>query len=569
MIGGDPALRTLARLKFRGALRKTWKRMRSLSGLLFMALGGGVVVLWIFSIYMSGQGDDGSSPFRDMQIELRPMMQAVMAFFTVVSLSSAANVRGLYLPKSEIEALFAAPVRRTDLVRYRMKTDAWRTMLGGVIFGLIMMRRAPVPLYGFVGTLLALLTLVVVRQAISLLLADAAGRFGHVFKPRLAKLVAIVGGVGIWMLVMTLVMGERFLGDMLDLHDPVATVTALLEHPVVRTLTLPFYPQASLITAESPQAFALWGTVCLTIYLVLFEVTARLPIDFREHSLETSETIAKKLANVKRGGVFSSGTVDKTVASKRVPWFFGRGAFGAVAWVKATEILRKGRRGLFASIFVVGMVSVVITMAMASDPEASRMGAPLFIAVLAVLYLSGGLRVDFRGELDRMERIKSWPLAPPKLFAAILVPQVVTISSFVAFAIVVRAALLDLWHPIIAAALLVLPFIAFAWMAVDNLVFLFKPVRFVPGQEGTLHHTGRALVLFFLRMILFGLVLAAIGVVSILVVWVAEEMLHWGETAKIFTVAGVAAPMFLVADWVLCLFGGMLIQRFDVSRDVG
>lgn len=569
MIGGDPALRTLARLKFRGALRNTWKRMKSLSGLLFMAIGGGLMLLWVFSIYMSGQADDETSPFRGLELDLRSMMQAVMAFFTVVSLSSAANVRGLYLPKSEIEALFAAPVRREDLVRYRMKTDAWRTMLGGVIFGLIMMRRAPVPLYGLIGTMLALLTLVVVRQAVSLLLADAAGRFGHVFKPRLAKLVAIVGGVGIWMLVMTLVMGDAFLGDLFDLKNPVATIGALFEHPVVQTLTLPFYPQAALITAETPQAFGLWVSVCVAIYLVLFEVTARLPIDFREHSLETSETIAKKLATVKRGGVFSSGTVDHTVASKRVPWFFGRGAFGAVAWVKATEILRKGRRGLFASLFVVGMVSVVITMAMASDPDASRIGAPLIIAVLAVLYLSGGLRVDFRGELDRMERIKSWPLAPSKLFSAILMPQVMTISAFVALAIVGRAALLDQWHPVIGAALIVLPFVAFAWMAVDNLVFLFKPVRFVPGQEGTLHHTGRALVLFFLRMLIFSVVLVAIGVTSFAAVWVAEEVLYWGETAKIFTVVSVAVPMFLIADWVLCLFGGMLIQRFDVSRDIG
>ena len=78
MIGGDPALRTLARLKFRGALRKTWKRMRSLSGLLFMALGGGVVVLWIFSIYMSGQGDDGSSPFRE------PIHSIAMSVTTLV-----------------------------------------------------------------------------------------------------------------------------------------------------------------------------------------------------------------------------------------------------------------------------------------------------------------------------------------------------------------------------------------------------------------------------------------------------------------------------------------------------
>lgn len=569
MIGGDPALRTLARLKFRGSLRKTRKRLKTFSGIVFLLLGGGLGAFWLFSIYMSGELKNESDYFAGMSIDLRAMMQAVMAFFTVVSLSSAANVRGLYLPKNEIETLFAAPVSRRDLVRYRMQNDAWRTMLGGLIFGVIMMRRAPVGLHGLLGTLLALLTLVVVRQAVSLLLADVTGRFGHLFKPRVAKLVAIVGGVGIWIFVMTLVMGDDFLVDFLGIEKSSEAVGAVLGHPIVQTLLMPFYPQAAMITAETPQAFLLWSTVCLAIYVGLFEFTARLPIDFRETSLETSATIAKKLDRVKRGGVFSAGTVDQSVANKRVPWFFGRGAFGAVAWVKATEIMRKGQRGLFASLFVVGMVTVVISMITREQPELASALAPLIIAVLAVLYLSGGMRVDFRGELDRMEHIKSWPLAPSRLFTAILLPQVVTISGLVALAILGRAALLDLWHPAIAAALIVLPFAAFAWMAVDNLVFLFKPVRFVPGQEGTLHHTGRALVLFFLRMVIFSVLMAVIAAISFVAVWGAEELLQWGETAKIFTIVAVALPMFILADWLLSLLGGLLIQRFDVSRETG
>jgi putative ABC exporter len=569
VIGGDPALRTLARLKFRGALRKTRKRLKTLSGIVFMVLGGGLGAFWLFGIYMTGNMEDEPAFFTDMPIDLRSMMQAVMAFFTVVSLSSAANVRGLYLPKNEIETLFAAPVSRQDLVRYRMKNDAWRTMLGGAIFGVIMMRRAPVGLYGLLGTLLALLTLVVVRQAVSLLLSDAAGRFGHLFRPRVAKLVAIVGGVGIWVFVMTLVMGDDFLGDFLGIEKSTEVVGAVLNHPVAQALLLPFYPQASLITAETPQEFLLWACVSLGIYVGLFELTARLPIDFRESSLETSATIAKKLDNVKRGGVFSSGTVDRSVAGKRAPWLFGRGPFGAVAWVKATEILRKGQRGLFASLFVVGMVTIVVSMITRGDEDLASALAPLVIAVLAVLYLSGGMRVDFRGELDRMERIKSWPLGPSRLFMAILLPQVVTISGFVALAIVARAALLGLWHPVIAAALIVLPFAAFAWMAVDNLVFLFKPVRFVPGQEGTLHHTGRALVLFFLRMLLFSVIIGFIAVFGFAAVWAAEELLQWGETAKIFTIVAVAVPLLFIADWVLSVLGGMLIQRFDVSRETG
>ena len=569
MIGGDPALRTLARLKFRGALRKTLRRSKTFSGLIFMLVGGGLMVLWLASIYLSGDPSDrGPSATLD-GIEFQPLIQAVMAFFMVISLSSAANVRGLYLPKNEIETLFASPVSRRDLVRYRMRTDALRALIGGIIFGLLMSRRAPVALYGFFGTMLALLTLGVVRQAVSLLLADVSGHLRAIFKPRLAKLVAIIGGIGIWMLTMTLVVGDDFLNKFLQVDDSASLLTAIFEHPLMRVLTSPFYPQAAAISAETTSEFLIWGGASLVIYLTLFELTARLPIDFREQSLETSATISKRIASVKRGGIFSGSKVDEKFASKRVPWFFGHGPYGAIAWVKATEILRKGRRGLFGSLFVVGMVAVVITLATSGDRDAASVGAPLAIAVLAVLYLSGGLRVDFRGELDRMERIKCWPLAPPRLFSAILVPQVCTVSALVSIAILLRAAVLDLWHPVIGATLIVLPFATFAWTAVDNLVFLFKPVRFIPGQEGTMHHTGRALVLLLLRIVLFGILLGLIGVFGFIAVYIAEEILEWGSTAIIFSIVAVAVPLFLLADWALCLAGGKLIQRFDVSRELG
>lgn len=569
MIRTDPALRTLARLKFRGALRKTVKRMKTFSGIVFMTIGIGMASMWVLSLYITGTWKVGVDPIVSSDLDMRAMMQLTMAFFTVVSLSSAANVRGLYLPKNEIETLFAAPVSRQQLVRYRMAIDARRTLIGGTIFGLVLMRKAEVPLFGLLGTMLAMLTLVTVRQAVSLMLADAEDRFGHIFRPRIMKFVAIFGGIGIWVFIMTFVMGDDFLGDFLGVENSTEVLSKILAHPVVQALMLPFYPQASMITAASFANFALWTSVCVAIYYALFEVTARLPIDFREQSLQTSQNIADKLARVKRGGVFSGDQVDRRVASKRVPWFFGRGPYGAVAWAKTTEIVRKGQRGLFASLFVVGMVAAVITFATKRDDDLARSVAPMIIAVLSVLYLSGGLRVDFRSELDRMERIKGWPLNPARLFSAILMPQVMAISIFVTIALVGRAALLNLWHPVILACVIVLPFCAFTWMSVDNLVFLFKPVRFVPGQEGTLHHTGRALVLLLLRLVTFGVVLGLISVCGLIAVWSLDQFFEVSQNVLISVVVAVSLPLFAIADWALCLVGGLLIQRFDVSRDLG
>jgi hypothetical protein len=52
-----------------------------------------------------------------------------------------------------------------------------RSLLGAFVFGLVVMRHAPVPVFGFLGTVAAALTLPIVAQAVSLIAGDAENRF--------------------------------------------------------------------------------------------------------------------------------------------------------------------------------------------------------------------------------------------------------------------------------------------------------------------------------------------------------------------------------------------------------
>ena len=49
----EPALRKLLRLKLRGTLRRTWRRVRSPRGAILTLLGVGLVALWVFAIVAS------------------------------------------------------------------------------------------------------------------------------------------------------------------------------------------------------------------------------------------------------------------------------------------------------------------------------------------------------------------------------------------------------------------------------------------------------------------------------------------------------------------------------------
>jgi hypothetical protein len=325
------------------------------------------------------------------------------------------------------------------------------------------------------------------------------------------------------------------------------------------------------MTATATGPFLAWLGVSVLATLGLYELTARLPIDFREQSLATSEDVARRLRSLRRGGPFTSGRISEAAAGRRVPWLFGRGPFGAVAWIKSAEILRRARGTLITSLFVIGLVTVMLSFAMRDlrgrDPDSAAVVGSAMIGLLGMWYLAGGLRFDFRADLDRMEAIKSWPLAPWRLFLATLLPAALLISCLLGAAIVVRALALGVLSASVLQVVLVLPFATLAWLSVDNAVFLFAPVRFVPGQEGTLHHTGRALVLLFLRGLIFLFGLGAVG----LPVWgaalAAHRLLHLDALGVRVLASFVGLWALLGVDAVLVHVGGRMLRRFDVARD--
>ena len=109
----------------------------------------------------------------------------------------------------------------------------------------------------------------------------------------------------------------------------------------------------------------------------------------------------------------------------------------------------------------------------------------------------------------------------------------------------------------------------FAWLALDNAVFLFAPVRYVPGQEGSLQNAGRMTFLLMLRMLLlivvFGAAFATGGLVFLLVSDVLDlsPAIAYGAGFSVGWLGLVALNVLLV------IVGAGLFSRFDVARDRG
>ncbi len=566
---GHPALRRLLVLKLRGGVRRQVRKMRTWKGAILTLLGVGLFVLWIGSILVHvflGSGDDG-------QARSSPSIVALAALLlTALSLSSAFFYRGLFLPKEEIERLFSAPLKRSDLIRYRLFINVFRSALGALVLSLIAVRRLPHPLFGFLGVFLAVETLPVVNQFVAILAGGLEARF--VQRLRFVRgfvWTLAIGGIAVIVPLFVFdgsAPGEvPVFGSLLAVLKPMDGDASV--HPALVVLTAPFEPWIRVAMAPDAATFLPWFAGCVLFWFLLVELTVRLPVDFRETSLATSASVAAKIQRARRGGGAASGSVSRRISAYRIPWLFGRGPAGAIAWRKTGAIVRKAKGTLIVSTLVLVFVTALTSVSGIGPENEQQDFAPVMIATLGTLYLCAGLRFDFRDELERMEVIKAWPLSARRLFLAMLLPEVVLVSVLIVTAILLRALAVSEFGPTTVGIAAVVPLTVLAWVALDNAVFLLSPVRFVPGQDGALQNAGRGMVMMLLRLVLLAVVGAVGGGAGIGSYMLATNVAGAGPNVGLAAAFAALLGALLLVDVGLIFLGGHFFNRFDVARDRG
>lgn len=554
---GDPALRQLQRMKLRGTLRRTGRRLRTPAGALFALIGMGFLVLWIGSLSIAFHRRDQVSISPE---QILPLARAALgALFLMTVLGTVAH-RGLYLPAQEIERLFAAPLGRSDLIRYRLSALLARSLIGGLIIAFVASMRLRLGWTAGVGALLATLTMAIAGQTVALLLGSIERRLPIGAIRLVARLLTIALAMGVVGLFLSI--------DALP-RDLQALLKTVVESPVMRALTLPFEPWAQLIAAGELSSAWPWLLLCTAALGLLFELTARIPVDFREMALATSADVAQRLRRLQRGAGAASDKVSSSGGLRPVPWLFGRSPLGAIAWHKTASMLRRARATLGFTVFLMSVLLIVgVTISRDRNPEADLV-AVVMIVLLGTLYLCSGLRFDFREELDRMDVIKAWPLSATRLFGAVLAPQAVLVVFFVGVVVVLHAILTDGPRLITLGILAFVPPFTVLWLALDNAIFLLWPVRFVAGQEGALQNMGRAAVVMLLRLVVVGVLVGLGSGFGFGAAYLVD--LYFDGSVKQTTVAGgvvgwvwlafCAASMLRVGGWILARFEPGSLER--------
>jgi len=563
---GPAALRLLIRLKLRGAIRARLRRLRSPRNWIFLIVGLVLIAWWVTVFVFTPQVRTFGAA--DPQSD-RAWTSLVILVMAVLTLVGSFNHRGLYLPRQEIELAFSAPVSRSDLVRYRLLTSLLRSLLAGLIVGLGAARRLPNPVYAFTGTFAVLMILPVLGQAAAILLGDAENRWTRFASRVPARALSIVGASVLVILLVFFTTGqEGGLGQFFGRSSGPIHAQPWFQSPLTQTLLIPTLPWAHAINAETGSEFLGWIGLCALLWFAAFELTVRLPGDFRELSLATSADVAKRLQRMRRGGVGVGGSkAEKLALSWRVPWLLGRGPFGAIAWLKFVAMMRKARGTVLFSILVVAFVAIGFPMILPpGGPEDEFIGAGM-IAAVGSMYLAAGLRFDFRQDLELMDLVKTWPVAASRIFVATILPEVLLITLLLSGAILTRSAFKGFQAEMLPV-LLFQPLVTFAWIAVDNAVYLYSPVRFTPGQEGALQHMGRSLLLLLLRLTLLALALAVAGAPAAALILGADSLGLEAGLARMIALTYAWLVLFGV-NVVLVIGGGWILRRFDVARDRG
>ncbi len=569
---GHPALRLLFWMKLRGGLRLQVRKLRRPSSWIFLLIGlvlaGGWIALMIFGRSI------GAVPSVEPSV-LRFGVEVGLTVLVVLTLVGAFQYRGLYLPKEEIELAFSAPVDRSQLVRYRLGTNLFRSMFAALLFGFLTARRMPHPVFAFVGMFSMMMTIPILGQGLALLLGAGENRLAKVARKFPLRIVSIALGalVGYGVVLLMTSDGERM---PFGIGDSDSLFTQLAENPVVRWVLLPVSPWGRIITARSTAEFLPWFAFVAGVWILLYELVVRAKVDYRELSLATSAEVAKRISQARRGGwAANRSRVMQPTKSSGAPWIFGRDGFGAIAWLETTSMFRRARGTLILSFLLLTLLAI-LSRGIGSggdDPEAEArnglIAGTMLISLLGTAYLCAGLKFDFRGRLEQMDMVKAWPLAPWRIFLATILPESMLVSVFLLVTILGRAIWAGTYHPLLVGVVLFQPLVVLTWVALDNAVFLHSPVRYAPGQESALQNMGRSIVLMLLRGLVLLVAVAVAFAPAAGVGFLVRYALGTSTTTAVAVAGGVGWLGLIAVDCGLIWLGGRMLDRFDVARDRG
>ena len=564
-----PATIQLLQLQSRGRRRRMWNRFRQTRRLFLSAIACVLAVVWLGNAVMTIWLREAASPET-----LRALLSLGLVFYAGWHIAKAAFFR----PDSpfdwttgECELLAAMPLRPRDLVAYQLASTTMTTLVKAGLFTLLLLPDLRSVGMGFVGVMLVMLLLEMLRMAVQIVTWSMSR--STFFAYRLAVVVLLVSaGFAAGTLMMLdhffagrMNVGEGILGHVLD-------ILVRLNDTVFAYVALPFQPFIDVILAASVTARSM-GLVAANIGIVavlaagvvrLYSSSCQSAVDRERRSYCCD---AAPRGSLGRHSELTIGEPPGRIcelSTRRIPRW---GGAGIVAWRQLV-----GARRQWGSLLTAMIAPAILSLApcyVIEDPYIALLATAGTMAFYTFLLLPTALRFDFRRDLDRLAMLKALPMTS----AAAVAGQVL---APVAIATLFQCALLGLAiaarslppHYLVLTMLVMIPLNVLVF-ALENLIFMLYPYRV--QQEG--------LEIFFRTMLTFtgkGLLFAVgLGLMSVWGFAAADLTRGFSRSTgvslnafAVFTTGMVAGPSIFAAlvFYALCVVFRNLDPSDDLSR---
>jgi hypothetical protein len=561
-ISFHPATIELLWLQSRGRRRRMWAKFCQPRRLILSAIACVLAVVWLGNAAMTIWLREAASPET-----LRALLSFGLVLYTFWHFTKAAFFR----PESpfdwtpaEHELLLAMPLRPRDLVAYQLASVTVTTLVKSGLFALLMLPDLRCLPLGFVGLVLAMMSLEILRMAIEI------ATWGMSRSAFLAYRAAVVTGlVAAGFVVGAVILRDGGLGSGMNFSEGFRQrfleIVVQLNASALGYVALPFQPLVDLILADGLTASQAVLAAAASIIVAglaaavigLYAATWR-----RVADREKRDYGGRGAGEVTRSELKAAPSGSFQLQLPRIPRW---GGAGALAW---RQLL--GARRHWGSLLTAMIAPAVLAGApcfVMADPHVALLATTGTLAFYTFLLLPTALRFDFRRDLDRLATLKGLPVTPAAAAIGQTLAPVLIATLFqggvLAFAIAARSLPLYL----LLAALLVMIPVNVLVFALDNLIFLLYPYRI--QQEG-LEIFLRTMLTFTGKGLLFTLGLVAMSAWAFAAAAVTGGISRWcgiSVHANGVFIGGIIAGPTLCAALVLYSLC-RTYRRMDPIEDV-
>jgi ABC-2 type transport system permease protein len=446
---------------------------------------------------------------------------------------------------SEVQFLFPAPLRRRDLLTYKLVTAQMQLLISAAVVAIFSARwdqSMPMALR-LVAAWVLLMTLYLHHLGASLVRVGITQTRPGTKRPLLAVAVVVVGAT---ILLVGLARAWPTMSGAADLRGGLAAAGVVLHGAALATVLWPFRAALAPMFASAPAAWARAVAFAVPLLVAHYVWVLRMNVPFEEAAADASTVLAHRI-RVMRQRMLGGTVVEPRngpVTRRRAAWFAlpssGQPSV-AIVWKNIVALQRRGWRSIWpAAVFIVAM-GVASSTGHGSWTDSAAVAVAAGAAWLAwALAILGPMTFqnDLRQDVAYLAVLRTYPLSGVRIVvaevASSVIPLLVAQLGLITFACIVCPARVSGQEIGLAPR--------FAVFGLSALV--------LPGLDATSATIGNAMALLFPTARALGATVGGAGTEGVGQIVVARLASVLASLATLLLPAGAAAGVYWIAQRV-------------------